>query len=135
MRQGEQEQVSNALSDIVERLESLCKEPINHFPQWPDISRTIRLAHSAFLTAIKCFINPCEIYRNKILESPYPFTMWQGFLADLWSRVDYLRTLHNRLFHNDYTQLIYHHILIDEMFTCLGVCLSKALKKNFSLLL
>jgi len=133
MKQDEQDQVSRGLSDIIERLKSLSREPINAFPQWPDISRTIGLAHSMFLIAIQRFIDPCESYITYISESPYSFNIWQKFLSDLWTRVDYLRNLHNRLFHNDYTQLIYHHILIDEMFGCLVESLRRA-KIRFLLL-
>jgi len=118
MKQDEQEQISNGLYDVIDRLWSLREHPIVPFQSWPSIESTITVAHESFCRAIECFIRPCELYKDHLNSDRRPFSIWQAFLADLWSCVDFLRAVHNRLFCHDYTDVIYHHILIEEMLAC-----------------
>lgn len=119
MKQDEIKQISNGLSSIIDRLQSLSCDPINTFDTWPKIAATIKHAHDCFRLAIRCFIDSCEYYRDNLKSVPRPFFIWQGFLEVLWNCVDFLRAQHNRLFCNDYIDMIYHHILIEEMFASL----------------
>ncbi len=118
MNQDEQKQISNGLYDVIDRLRSLREHPIVPFQSWPTIESTITATHKCFCRAIECFIRPCASYKDHLNSDRRPFPIWQAFLADLWSCVDFLRTIHNRLFCHDYTDVIYHHILIEEMLAC-----------------
>ena len=119
MKQDEQKQVSKALYDIIDRLKALVDEAVNSFPTWPEIQKTIELSHSIFRSVIECFIDPCEHFLKTLKTNKLPFKIWQACIAELWSKVDRLRMYHSRLFCSDYFDIIYHHIMIEEMFACL----------------
>ena len=119
MKQDEQKQVSKALCDIIDRLKVLADEPINSFSTWPEIQQTIELSHSIFRSVIECFIAPCEDFLRTLKRNKTPFNIWQACITELWTKVDRLRMYHGRIFCNDYLDVIYHHIMIAEMFACL----------------
>lgn len=118
MNQEDRKLISNGLFDVIDRLRSLREHPIVPFESWPDIAKTINLSHVAFRNTIDCYITACEYDRSNLSSIPVPFSIWKARLSTLWSKIEDFRTFHNRLFCHDYTDIIYHHILIEEMFSC-----------------
>src|SRR5437762_500876 len=102
MNQDERNQISVGLSEIIERLKSLKEQPINPPPPWPRIQQWISEAHQFFNEVLDAFIRPCESYLKGLTSDPREFEQWQYNLADLWTRMDFLRGVHNRAFCHDY---------------------------------
>lgn len=118
MNQTEKNQVSKGLSDLVSALENLAHQPIASFSAWPNIGYTITNAHNYFIKVLEKTIDPCKSFISNLNGDYRPFKQWQLYIEDLWERVRYLRSQHNRMFGNEYSSLLYHHILIEELLNC-----------------
>ena len=118
MNQKEQKQVSKGLSDLIAALETLSQQQITATSGWPNIACAINNAHKYFQKVLDKMIEPCKDLMSNLDKDWYYFEDWQFYIEDLWETVGYLRRMHNRLFGNEYSSLLYHHIFVDEIFNC-----------------
>jgi hypothetical protein len=129
MNPDELKQICFGLSEISARLKALKQQPTTPPPPWPQVQLWVKEAHKLFSDVIDLFVSQCEIYYANISTDTRLYEDWRRNLADLWRRMDYLRSIHNQLFCHDYTSVIYHHIFIEELFSCFPKTLEGAQSK------
>jgi hypothetical protein len=115
MNQEEKRRISEGLRQVIDRAQSLKEQAISPPPPWPSVHAAMNAAHGLFKDGLSVLASACEQYVRQLDGDTRIFLHWQLRLSDLWNRVDILRRLHNDLFCQDYSSLIYHHIFIEEI--------------------
>ena len=82
-----------------------------------------------FNKIVEGFIDPCKAYIENLDTDRRSVQQWRANITNLWTRMDFLRDLHHRLFAHDYSDTLYHHLFIDELFQCFPQALPGAQSK------